>query len=80
MDNNEIRTKLYDIFDEFFELDESDFTPELTADEVGGWDSLNHIRLMLQVQQAFGVNFTTGEIGDLMNVGELIALVGAKAE
>jgi acyl carrier protein len=47
----------------------------MTADDVNGWDSLNHIRLMLAVSNAFGVKFTALEIGALKNVGELADLI-----
>jgi acyl carrier protein len=78
LSNNQITADLYEIFDDFFEVAEEDFGPELTADQVDGWDSLNHIRLMLAVGQKFGVKFTTGELSNLKNVGDLMALLERK--
>jgi acyl carrier protein len=44
---------------------------------VDGWDSLTHIRLMLTVEKAFKIKFSTSEIGQLENVGDLVALIEA---
>ncbi len=79
LDTNAISASLYEIFEDFFEVEEDEFGPELTADQVDGWDSLNHVRLMLTVEQKFGVKFSTGEIGSLKNVGDLISLIERKA-
>ncbi|TMM51040.1 acyl carrier protein [Sulfitobacter sabulilitoris] len=78
MDDTQVSETLYEIFNDFFELDRSEFGPDLTADQVDGWDSLNHIRLMLNIQQNFGVKFSSGEISDLKNVGQLASLIAAK--
>ena len=61
------------------EDDALEASPQLMADDVDGWDSLNHIRLMLAVQKRFGVKFSAAEVGKLGNVGDLVALVRAKA-
>ena len=58
-----------------FDDDSINVTPELSAKDVDGWDSLTHIRLMLSVEKAFKVKFTTSEIGNLKNVGDLVALI-----
>lgn len=74
-----VYAKLRPIFDDILDADEVELTPELTAEDVPGWDSLNHIRLILAVQKAFGVKFSAHEVGDLRNVGSLVTLIQAKA-
>jgi len=54
-------------------------TPELSAKDVDGWDSLTHIRLILSVEKAFKIKFTTSEIGKLQNVGDLARLIEMRA-
>jgi acyl carrier protein len=54
--------------------------PGLAADDVEDWDSLSHLRLITTVQKKFGVKFSAGEIGRLKNVGDLAALIEAKAQ
>jgi acyl carrier protein len=45
---------------------------------VDGWDSLTHIRLILTVEKAFKIKFSTSEIGKLEKVGDLVALIRAR--
>jgi acyl carrier protein len=78
MDESVIYTKLSDIFKDVFDEDSIDLTPELTAQDVDGWDSLTHIRLILTVEKAFKMKFATSEIGKLENVGHLVALIKAR--
>ena len=49
-----------------------------TADQVDGWDSFNHINIVVALEQHFGVKFKIAEIESLRNVGELVALIGRK--
>jgi acyl carrier protein len=53
-------------------------TPELTAKQVKGWDSLAHIRIVLSVEQAFRVRFSAAEVSKLNNVGDFAALIQSK--
>jgi acyl carrier protein len=71
-------TGLTSVFREVFDDDELQLKPEMTADDVDGWDSLAHIRLILSVQKAFGVKFSPVEMNRLKNVGDLIALIKDK--
>lgn len=65
---------LRDVFDD----DSIAATPELTADDVEGWDSMAHLRVMFSVEEAFGVKFAASEISGLKNVGELAGLIESK--
>lgn len=79
MDQPEIYSKLIGVFREVFDEDDLKLTPEMTADDVDGWDSLSHIRLVLAVSKSFGVKFSASEIGGLKNVGELVELIQKKS-
>ena len=79
MEEPQLYNKLTAIFREVFDEDELNVTPQTTADDVDGWDSLSHIRLVLAVSKAFGVKFSASEIGNLKNVGEFAALIEKKA-
>jgi len=79
MDQAKIYERLTEIFHDVFDDDSITVTPELSAKDVDGWDSLTHIRLILTVERAFKIKFSTSEIGKLENVGELAALIEARA-
>jgi acyl carrier protein len=78
MDESQIYVRLTEIFEEVFDEDSIVVTPELSAKDVDGWDSLTHIRLILTAEKAFKIKFSTSEIGKLENVGDLVTLIKAR--
>jgi acyl carrier protein len=58
MEKAEVYSKLTGVFRDVFDEDDLAVTPQTTADDVDGWDSLSHIRLVLAVSKAFGVKFS----------------------
>lgn len=79
MDEPQIYARLAEIFEDVFDEDSISVTPELSAKDVDGWDSLTHIRLMLTVERAFKIKLSVPEIGKLENVGDLVTLIKARA-
>ncbi len=79
MDEAQIYARLTEIFEDVFDEDSIVVTPELSAKDVDGWDSLTHIRLMLTVEKAFKIKFSTTEVGKMENVGDLVGLIKARA-
>jgi len=49
--------------------------PETTAKDIEGWDSLNHVRLLVRIEQRYGINLPLGDIEEANNVGELLTVV-----
>jgi len=75
MSETEIYSKLKEIFTDIFDDEEIELTSQTTAKDVDGWDSLAHIRLMLTIEKVFKFKFSSSEIGNLKNVGELVVLI-----
>ncbi len=80
MESIEIYRRLAVIFRDVFDDKAMALRPELTADSVREWDSLNHIRLVLAIEKAFQVRFAASEIGRLRNVGDFVELIQSKAQ
>jgi acyl carrier protein len=78
MQTGEIYAKLTPIFHDLFDDPELVLSSAMSASDVDGWDSLNHVRLVLAVQKAFSVKFSALEISRLANVGEFVELIQAK--
>jgi len=78
MDDAQIYDRMGNIFHDVFDDDSIQVSPALSAKDVDGWDSLTHIRLILTIQKAFQVKFSTSEIGKLENVGDLVELIKAR--
>lgn len=78
MDEPQIYAQLSEIFQDVFDEDSISLTPDLSARDVDSWDSLTNIRLMVTVEKVFKIRISTAEIGNLKNVGELVALIKAR--
>jgi len=61
-------------------LDEFEINDNTTADQVPGWDSLNHINVILAVEKAFDVHFKGIEVLKCKNIGDLQKLVNTKLD
>ena len=70
--------KLTPLLRDVFDNDDLLATPELTAKEVEGWDSLGNVRLFLEIEKAFAMRFSATEITSLKNVGQLADLIEKK--
>jgi acyl carrier protein len=75
---SEIFDRMGPVFRAVFDDDNLVPTAGMTAKDVPEWDSLNHVRLVVSIEQEFGVKFTLNEITELKNVGELAMLIQKK--
>ena len=75
-----ILDKLTPIFREVFFDDELVLSPDLSAERVAAWDSVGHVRLLVEIERKFSVRFRTTEISGLKNVGQLADLIRKKVE
>lgn len=66
---------LTEVFRAVFDDPSITLTPQTTADDVEGWDSLSHINLILAVEQRFAVHFSRKEVLRFKNVGDLEAAI-----
>ncbi len=69
---------LEEVFREVFEDDLIQLTPETTAEDIEGWDSMSHVNLMIAVELKFGVDFTQREAMSFENVGQLARTIELK--
>ncbi len=75
MEATEIWRRLTETFVRFFGAPGLALSRATTAHDVDGWDSLANVELMVELEQAFGIRFRTGEVADLENVGQLVDLI-----
>jgi len=78
MTESEIYAALDEIFRDVFLRDDIKLTPELSANDVAGWDSFKQIDIILAVEGRYGVKFNTRELDSLHNVGDLVLVIAAK--
>jgi acyl carrier protein len=75
---DEIYVQVRDIIAEVLDQPDLKIDADTKADDVEGWDSFNHINIVVAVEAHFGIKINTAEIEELRNVGELIDLIERK--
>ena len=80
MTNEEIRTKVAALLGDIVDMPELKLSDATTADEVDGWDSINHVKLIVAIEKEFKVKFTTEEISAPESVGQLVSLISSKCD
>jgi acyl carrier protein len=71
--------KLTTIFRQVFDDEAIVLNDQLTANDIGSWDSLSHMLMITRVEDAFSIKFSLREINKLKNVGALIRLIESKS-
>jgi acyl carrier protein len=66
------------IFQLVFEDDTIQIRPDMTADDIDGWDSLSHINLITAVEAKFKIRFSRKELLIMKNIGDLDRAIEAK--
>jgi acyl carrier protein len=78
MTEQQIYTDLTGVFHDVFDDDTLVLRPDLTADEVPGWDSFTHINLIVAAEGRFHIRFKTAELESMQNVGHFVQLIEQK--
>ncbi len=78
MDKAEVLSQVRDILADVLDLPDLAVTEQTTAEDVEGWDSFNHINIVVAIESKFGIKFHTAEVEELRNVGDLVELVEKK--
>ena len=68
----ELQDKLNQIFCEVFDDDDIKIAPDMTANDVDGWDSLSHVNLIVAIESRFNIRFSHKELLTFKNVGDLL--------
>ena len=78
MQEPEIYAKLTPIFHDIFDDESIVLNPQLTAEDVDGWDSFKHVALMVQIERTFGVKFRTAEMESMRNLAGMVQGISNK--
>lgn len=66
------------IFSDVFQVPLEQVTPQSSPETVPAWDSLQHLNLVLALEQEFRIQFTPEEIEQLLSVEVVAALLEEK--
>lgn len=78
MEKKEILEKVQTIFRDILDNEDIVLTNETTADDIDEWDSLSHIQLIVAIEKAFGIKFTSYEINSWIDMEEMLECIMKK--
>ena len=74
-----LKSKVQLIFREVLDSPHLVLTDATVAKDVPTWDSLNHITLVMTLEDAFSIKFSTREVMGWKNVGEMLNTLEQRA-
>ncbi len=78
MIREQILTQIKTIFIDVFENENIIIDQNTKATDIDEWDSLTHIQLVVLMEKEFNIRFTTLEIQNWKNIGEIIDCIISK--
>lgn len=75
MDRNEILEKATAIFRDVFDDESIVITDATSAADIEDWDSLTHITLISEIEDAFDYKFDMKAVLGMKNVGDMLDLL-----
>jgi acyl carrier protein len=78
LDNTPFLNRVCGIFSDVFQIPLDRIQPESSPDTISNWDSLQHLNLVLAIEQEFNVQFSPEEIEQLLSVELVAALLEEK--
>lgn len=73
-----ISEKLKTVIITELKLDEYEITPDTLANQIPGWDSLNHMNVIVAIEKSYNIRFSAYDILKCNNIGDLQNLVNKK--
>lgn len=75
MSREEVFARLNEVFRNMFDDDSIVLNDNTTSDDIEDWDSLEHINLLVSVEQEFNIKFNMNEVTNMKNVGEMVDII-----
>ena len=75
MTREEVYVRLNEVFQDVFDEDDLTVCDATTSYDIDGWDSFEHINLIVAIEEEFGMKFTLGETTSFNNVGEMVDII-----
>ena len=78
MEKSEILKQVNEIFIDVLDDEDIVLDYSTTANDVEDWDSLTHIQLIVAIEKQFNMRFTSSEIRNWKDVGEMCKAIEKK--
>jgi len=75
MSDVSVQGQVHEVFADLFGLDGDGLTRDTSPSQIEAWDSMQHLNLVLSLEQTFGCRFSPDEIERMTSVGAIIDVV-----
>lgn len=66
--------KIIDIIIRILEVDREEIEMDTAIGDLPEWDSLNHLRIITELEEEFGIKYSQSDLAELEDVSDLVAL------
>ena len=77
-DTADVLTKVREAFKAAFDIDPQLVSTETSASDIPGWDSVGHLSLASELEQAFEISLDVDELIEMESVREIVRIIKAK--
>lgn len=78
MEKDLIFERVNKVFQTVFDDETISVNENTTSNDIEDWDSLEHISLIVAIEQEFNIKFSMGEVSNMKNVGEMVNIITSK--
>ena len=71
MSSSEVDRQVREVMAGVLDVDAGDIDDGFRRDDASAWDSMNHLRLISALEEAFGIRFTMKEVGEMESFGDV---------
>jgi len=75
---NNLETAVKLVMADVLDLDVTSIQHNTSANNTPGWDSTNHIRLLLALEQEFSISFEVAEFESMLSFSEIMQVMQSK--
>lgn len=75
MSSEEILEKIQSMFRDIFDDADLTVTVETMAADIEDWDSFAQMQIVMGVEAMFGIKFSTDEVTEFKNVGDMLECI-----
>ena len=76
--NEQVLNRVREIVSDVLQVDGDAITPDSSPENTATWDSVQHLNLVLALEEEYGLQFLPEEMDQMKTVGEIVELVAAK--
>jgi acyl carrier protein len=71
MSSSEIDNQVREVMAGVLDVEAGEIDDGFRRDDASAWDSMNHLRLISALEEAFGIRFTMKEVGEMESFGDV---------